>query len=323
MTIIGRQRRKSSRVPSSSLRCLVAAVLAPVLASCAPPVGKARGPGVAGREIPIELRGGVVTVPVKVGPERVLRIVLDTGMGFDGVLLYEPLPESTFPGPVYEVKIPGAGAGEPARGLMAESASFSAGPVRFSGQRMVWLVDSLMSGFQSDGVMGYSLFGHWIVELDYDRKMMTLHEPGAFRPDSSWTVVPTELRENNIPWVKLRASIGGEEPIELDCYIDLAANDEIVFLVRDDAKFRMPDGLEPAYLGRGLSGDVHGWKGRAALVELDTFRLRDVPIAFAPAAMGTKQSGADASIGGRLLSRFNTIYDYAGGRLYVRPRKLH
>lgn len=306
---------------SAGLRCLVTVAVAAELISCAPRVGKRRGRGAAGREIPVELRGGVVMVPVKVGPSRVLRIVLDTGMGFDGVLLYEALPASTFPGPLIEVRIPGAGAGEPARGLMAESASFSAGPVQFTSHRVVWLTDSLMAGFSGDGVMGYSLFGHWIVEIDYDRKMMILHEPGAFKPDSSWTVVPMTLRKNSTPWVKLRASISGEAPQELDGYLDLAVNDEVVFLVRDDAEFKVPKGLEPVYIGRGLSGDVYGSKGRAALIELDTFQFRDVPVAFASDEVRGKQPGADVVIGGKLLRRFNTVYDYAGGRLYLRPRQ--
>jgi hypothetical protein len=319
---VTRKRRwESSRVSSARLRCLAAAALAAALVWCAPQTSAARGPGATVREIPIETQGGVVMVPVKVGPSRVLRIVLDTGMGFDGVLLYEALPESTFRGLVYEVKIPGAGAGEPARGLMSESASFSAGPVQFKRQRVVWLTDTLMHGFPSDGVMGYSLFGHWTVEIDYDRKMLVLHEPGAFRPDSTWTALPMVLHKNSTPWVKLRASLAGEEPQELDCYLDLADDLEIVFLVRDDAKFRVPDGLESAYLGRGLSGDVHGSKGRAALVELDTFRFKDVPVAFAPDSVRSKQPGADAVIGGGLLGRFNTVYDYAAGWLYLRPRR--
>jgi len=259
-----------------------------------------------------------VLVPVKVGQSRILRLVLDTGM-FDGVLLWEPVPESTFPGPIYEVRIPGAGTGEPARGRMTGSGSFRVGPVEFKGQRVVWLVDSLMSGFPSDGVIGNSLFGPWVVELDYDRKVMRLHEPG-FKPDSSWSVLPMVVHKANTPWVKLRASVSGEEPQELDCYIDLADNDQFIFLVRDNAKFTAPDSVEPAYLGRGLSGDIYGSKGRAALVELDTYRLRDLAVTFAPDSARSKQPGADAVIGGGLLARFNTIFDYAGGRLYIKRR---
>jgi hypothetical protein len=298
---------------------LPALALVPALVACAPRQ-RSGDPAAASREIPIELRGGVVLVPVKVGPSRVLRIVLDTGMGFDGVLLYEPLPESTFPGPVYEVKIPGAGTGEPASGRMTETGAFSAGPVQFTNQRVVWLTDSLMAGFPSDGVMGYSLFGHWQVEIDYDRLVIVLHEPGSFRADSSWTTLPMELHKNSMPWVKLRTSIDGADSLELDCYLDLAANDEVVFLVRDDAKFKLPEGLEEHYLGRGLSGDVHGWRGMAKWVELGPFRFADVTVAYAPDEARSKQPGADAVVCGSLLARLNTVYDYAGGRMYVRAR---
>lgn len=290
------------------------------LVACAPQRAAEPGAGAPAREIPFELRGGVVLLPVRVGRSRVLRVVLDTGMGFDGVILYGPLPESAVAGPKVEVRIPGAGTGEPARGMMAESADFRVGPVGFTGQRLVWLTDSTMSGFPSDGVMGYSLFGHWQVEFDYDRQALVLHEPGRFRPDSTWTALPLELRGNNVPWVKLRALVAAGEPVELDCYLDLAADEEVEFLVRDGAKLRMPDGLEPAYLGRGLSGDVRGWRGRAAWVELDTFRFSDLAVAFAPAEARSRQPGADAVIGGRLLGRLNAVYDYAGGRLYLRPR---
>jgi hypothetical protein len=272
----------------------------------------------ATREIPFEMRGGTVMVPVKVGQSRVLRLVLDTGM-YDGVLLYEPIPESTFPGPVYEVRIPGAGDGEPARGRMSDSGAFQAGPVEFRNQRVIWLVDSLMSGFGGDGVIGTSLLGHWVVELDYDRKVMKLHEPG-FRPDPSWTMLPMVVHKVNTPWVKTLVSISGEEPQELDSYIDLADNAEFILLVSDSAKFKVQEDAEPVYLGRGLSGDVYGSKGRAALVQLDTYRLKDLTVGFAPDRVRSKQPGADAVIGGSLLARFNTIYDYAGGRLYIKRR---
>jgi len=296
-------------------------LLAVALFSCAPPRSAGRVATGTVREIPFELRHGKVAVPVRVDSSRVRWLLLDTGMGFDGVLLYEAIPDSGFLARAISVRIPGAGTGEPARGLMAESASFRVGPVAFAGQRLVCLTDSLMSGFPSDGVLGYTLFGHWVVELDYDRMTITLHEPGGFKPDSTWTRLPLTLHKNSMPWVKLRASIGGEEAVELDCYLDLPEFETIVFLVRDNAKFKLPDGLAPSYLGRGLSGDISGWKGRVAEIALDTFRFENVAASFAPDEARSKQEGADAVIGGGLLNRFNTVYDYANGRLYIRPNK--
>ena len=291
-----------------------------MLASCAPTTGAQRPAAAVAREIPFESHGGTVLVPMQVGHSRVLHLILDTGMSFDGILLYEPPPESSVAGPKYEVRIPGAGTGEPARGMMAKSASFRSGPVEFAGQPIVWLVDGKMSGFSSDGVMGWSLFGHWQVEIDYDRKKIVLHEPGSFRPDSSWTALPMTLHKNNMPWVKLAARIGGEESLDLDSYLDLADDQEAVLLVRDSAKFKLPVGLEPVYLGRGLSGDVNGWKGRAAWLRLGPYRFDDVEVAYAPDDARSKQPGADAAICGGLLGRLNEVYDYAGSVLYIRPR---
>ena len=306
--------------PYTSALVLAALTLvwSPVACGSRPAKRRARA---ATREIPFEMRGGTVMVAVKVGQSRILRLVLDTGM-FDGVLLYEPIPESTFLGPVYEVRIPGAGDGQPARGRMSDSGAFLAGPVEFRNQRVIWLVDSLMSGFGGDGVIGNSLFGHWVVELDYDRKVMRLHEPG-FRPDSTWTTLPMVVHRANTPWVKTRVSVSGEEPQELNSYIDLTDNAEFILLVSDSAKFKVPEDVEPVYLGRGISGDVHGSKGRAALVQLDTYRLNGIEVGFAADRVRSKQPGADAEIGGSLLAWFNTVYDYAGGRLYLRPRQPH
>jgi hypothetical protein len=170
--------------------------------------------------------------------------------------------------------------------------------------------------------MGWSLFGHWQVEIDYDRKKIVLHEPGSFRPDSSWTALPMELHKNNMPWVKLGASIGGSDSLDLDAYLDLADDQSVVLLVRDSAKFKMPAGLAPSYLGRGLSGDVSGWNGRVAWVRLGPHRFDDIEVAYAPDAARSKQPGADAVICGGLLGRLNEVYDYAGRKLYVRPRAV-
>jgi hypothetical protein len=298
-----------------------AVIAALVLTGCAPRNGsRPAAPEPGALEIPFKLRNNAVILPVRVGESRELRVTLDTGMGFDGVLLYEPVDDSGFRARADSVLVPGAGAGAPARGLMLDSASFRVGEVELTNQRLVCLTDGRMAGFASDGVLGHSLLGHWAVELDYDRMTLTLHDPDSIEPGPGWTLVPVEVRENRLPWLKLRASVDGREESELDCYIDLAAGEALEMLVGKDRKVGLPEGLEEDYLGRGLSGDIHGWRGRMAWVELDTFRFEDVDAAYAPADVRSKQRGADAVIGNGLLSRFNTIIDLAGQRLWLKRR---
>jgi hypothetical protein len=198
--------------------------------------------------------------------------------------------------------------------------SFRIGDVVLSPQRVIILQGQTMSGFASDGVCGQSLFGSRIVELDYDQMTMILHERGPFTPDSSWTALPLTFRANWIPWIDVALSVAGTDSVMLSCYVDLASSETIEILMRDDMKVELPEGTEEVYLGRGLSGDIHGKRGKVAWAQIGPHRVADLTMAAAPAEVRSKQPGADAVVGNGLLHRFNCVFDYGAGRLYLRPR---
>jgi len=201
-----------------------------------------------------------------------------------------------------------------------DSASFGVGGEVFTGQRLIALEDSPLRNVPSDGVCGYSLFSRYVVELDYDRMELVLHPPGSFPPDSGWAPVPLTFRENRIPWLELEARVrADDDSLALACYVDLASSETVEFLTRDGMRFRPPDSLTGVLLGRGLSGDIHGSRGRIAWVRLGPFRAENLEAAFTPAAVRSRQPGADAVVGNGLLSRYRCAFDYAAGRLYLRP----
>ena len=86
-------------------------------------------------------------------------------------------------------------------------------------------------------------------------------------------------------------------------------------------KVPLPDKLEDAYLGRGLSGDIYGQKGKIHSLKLGSFYLEDVETGFAPAEIRSKQKNADGILGNNALRRFNVIFDYERARLYIKPNK--
>jgi len=276
-----------------------------------------------GRRIPFTLRAGKVILPVTVGDSRVLQIILDTGMSFEGLLLYNSaLIDSIALTNVVRANVGGAGAGPAQTAVMADSISFRAGDIEFVDQRIVLLEGDAMKGFPSDGVCGYSLFGPYAVELDYDRMAVLLHAPGEFSPDSSWAVLSLTLKTNTIPWTEVAVSIGGADSASISCYIDLASSETVEFLTRDGMKFELPADLEDVYLGRGLSGDIYGKRGTVAWLRLGPYRVDDVTAAFTPAEVRSKQPGADAVLGNGLLRRFHCVFDYRAGRLYLKPHSV-
>jgi len=191
--------------------------------------------------------------------------------------------------------------------------------MEFSGQRVVVLQNDHYKGFPNDGVLGYSIFGHFAVEIDYDQSLLTLHEPGTFRADPSWTEVPIFFRDNNIPWMNVRIQVENEEPVAVSCYIDYASSEAVELLLKPGQKFTLPRALEEEYLGRGLSGDITGKRGRVAKVCFGPYEIKNVQATFAAAEVRSKQRDADGVIANNLLRRFNLIFDYTGKKLYLKP----
>ena len=271
-------------------------------------------------QIPFKLSRGRVVLQARVGRAKSLRIILDTGMHTDGLLIYR----KSLTGMIgledpLEIQVGGAGAGEAPRAIMSDSVSFSIGDVTFEDQRVIVLQDEAMERFPGDGITGYSLFGSYVVEIDYDDSVITLHDPFRFEPPHGMRWIPITFRGNMIPWIEAAVDVRGEGEIPVSLYIDLASREAIELLIRDDMKFELPDSLREHYLGRGLSGDIWGHKGNIRLLELGPYSLRNVTAAFAPAHIRSKQPGADGVLANDALRRFNIIFDYHAGRLYLRP----
>jgi hypothetical protein len=268
--------------------------------------------------IPFKLQRNRVILPVRVNDSPELKIVLDTGMPLEGLLLYDKqLMDRIAMENAIEVKVPGAGSGSPSTAIMADSASFFVGQKEFTNQRVIILQSETMAGLPNDGVTGYSLFGRYTVEIDYDRMLILAHDPIKFEPNQDKEWIPMILRENLIPWIEVTVDMKGEKEIPLSVYIDLASGEALELLIKEGMKFELPEDLEGTHLGTGLSGDVYGYKATVESFMLGSFRLKDMVTAFAPAQVRSKQKGADGVIGNGLLSRFNVIFDYDKERLYL------
>jgi hypothetical protein len=229
---------------------------------------------------------------------------------------------SRFPNLV-RAQIAGAGQGSASGALHDPTAGFSIGSLRFDAHPVTILTTDAFKGFPTDGVIGYSLLGHYAVELDHDLGVMRLYEPATFAAGSEWASVDTYFKGNQVPWVDFRVSTAGEPAVRLAAYVDCASGEALELLDREVDAFRAPATTGERLLGRGLSGDIYGKDGRLARVEIGPFTLEDVAATVTPAAVRSKQEGADAVIGNNVLRRFDLIWDYAHAKLHLRPNRDH
>jgi hypothetical protein len=276
--------------------------------------------GYANETIHIEVLHNRSMVNLKIGELIIPDILLDTGFAFDGVMIYNPDYNDSINFPqAMEVKIPGAGSGEPAKAIIVDSAEFMLGNLKLTNQKLIILTDDTFKGFPSNGIIGYSIFGHYMTEFNYENNTMMLHDFGTVQIDSSWISIPIYFKHNKIPWIDVSVVINQEDPILLSTYIDFAARDVIELLEREQMKFNLPAEMKDEYLGRGLSGDIYGKSGRITKLIIGPYELTDVTASIAPAQVRSKQKDADAIIGSGSLRRFNLIFDYTNQQLYLKP----
>ncbi len=271
--------------------------------------------------VPIKNLRDKTFVSVRVGNKTVPDILLDTGFDFDGIILYNPAyRDSLVLSGADSVSLGGAGSGKNQNALMIDSASLFLGNHELVNQRIIVLLSDIYKGFPSNGIIGYSLFGHYTVEIDYDKNILVLHDGDTFKPDPRFIRIPVYFKDSRmIPWIDVSVVIDHEEPVNISAYIDLADRDPMVLLERHTMKFALPETTENKYLGTGLSGDIYGGTGKISGLILGAYQLKDVRVSVAPAEIRSKQKDADAVIGCGALNRFNLIFDYKNKCLYLKP----
>jgi hypothetical protein len=273
-------------------------------------------------QVQIKIERKRVIIPTSINGSRKLNLIFDSGMGFDGVYLFHKiLAEEIDTAGAIEVRVPGAGSGEASTAVMIENGRLTFGDVTVDSQRVIISNSPNTQGFDSDGVIGWNLLGHYAVEIDYDHEMILLHDPAEFQADTTWQHIPITLKKN-IPFLEGTVEVVDSESVPIILYIDLGSDEALELLIRPDQKFTLPDSLKSSYIGTGLSGDIHGQYGRSKRLRVAGCDLFDIPTAFVPAEMRSKQEGADGILGNDCIRRFNIIFDYAHERLYVKPNSI-
>ena len=261
-------------------------------------------------------------VDVKIGNIVIPDILLDTGLPFDGLIIYNPdYSDSLDLTHSIDVNIGGAGSGDDSGALMIDSTEFYLGNIKMENQRIIMIQSDIYKGFPSNGIIGYSIFGHYMTMLNYDNNTMTLFDSNKVINDTNWTEIPIYFKDNTIPWMNASVIIDKEQPVSLEVYIDFAAGDAVMLLEKPNMKFSLPKETNNVHIGRGLSGDIYGKTGIISKLIIGPFELNNVKASFASAEVRSKQDNADAILGNESLRRFNLIFDYANKKLLLKPNK--
>jgi hypothetical protein len=272
---------------------------------------------------PFEIQRNRVILPVSIKGSRPLDIILDTGMAWPGIYLFhKEIIDEIGVEAGFEARVPGAGGGEASTAIVVDSVRASMGEAEFPEQRVIISNSDLTQRFPTEGVIGGTVLNTYVFGIDFDSRMVHLYDTTGVTVDTSWYAADITLKKG-IPWIPAEITVAGGPSVPVLLYLDSAAGEALELLVRPEMAFALPESLKEEYLGTGLSGDVCGKVGSIDLLTIGPFRLFDVPTAFPPAEIRSRQEGADGVLGGMTLRRFNVIFDYSRNKMYLKPNKTY
>ncbi|MEM7299358.1 MAG: PDZ domain-containing protein, partial [Bacteroidota bacterium] len=229
---------------------------------------------------------------------------------------------------IQKVKVRGLGVGDPIDAIMAQNvAMMLPGGVVGKGINMLVLPEDMISysgmfGKPVYGIIGYEIFGQFVVEINYHQKYIKLHNPFSYKQKRKMKEIPIEIA-NYKPYMKATIVDFRGEAINQRWLLDTGASNAITLF---DEDLPVPDNSINAFLGRGLSGNVYGKLGRAPSFEFGEFVFQDVIAGYPDSAslnMLPKEVKWYGNIGSEILSRFTVVFNYHRGRMFVKKNPAY
>jgi PDZ domain/Aspartyl protease len=272
--------------------------------------------GAAAVEVPLEMHGGHLFLPVMINGQGPLRMLLDASAA--NVML--PGTAETL-GLKLEIATGGIIASDGKQeagmtrvdrlevgGIVLAKQIFTAVDIASSLQRTEGL-DNVA------GVLGYELFRRFPVRIDYQRLRATFYDPAQFKYTGNGQSVSFKLRdrmplvEGSIDGVQGLFAVDTGSGVALALLPSFVAGNNLVARLRATPQ---------VVTGAGIDARAH-----ALLARADVLRLGPVDIAKPVVTLSTDDTanGAASDLAGNLgfgiLRQFNITFDYQGSMLYL------
>lgn len=277
-------------------------------------------------QIPIEVVNNLVIIPVVLNGQLPLKFILDTGVRTT------ILTEKTFSDILkltYSRRflVAGPGGEKIVEAYVANNVSLDLPGVHGEGHAMLVLEKDYLElrnylGTDVQGVLGYELFSRFIVEVDYERKQLTLTSAEYYKPKKKYQMIPISIQDTK-PYVQVPVELNDSVSVNAKLLIDSGAGYGLVLDPSTNKLIKLPKKHVSSLIGRGLGGLITGQIGRIKSLDLGKYKIENVVANFPdPNSYIDTLKASDVfrngSIGGEILSRFTVVYNFPGEKIYFK-----
>ncbi|MBK7142952.1 MAG: aspartyl protease family protein [bacterium] len=272
--------------------------------------------------IPIELNGNHIFVPVTINGKAKKWFILDTGAEM-GVINKSVAEELNLP---MSGELEGRGGGEQSITVaLASDLTLEIPGVTISNQTLAAIAfDGLESKFgrHMDGILGSEIFHRFVVQIDYEKKLLHLYDPAKFVYDGTEPAIPIIL-ETNLPMINVTFQVAGCKKVSGKFLLDTGADAAIDISSPKVEADSLTQCASKTYAGNISYGVGGVSKQLAARTDILDFGGHAVPSLIGSLMQDKSGAGAskdrDGLIGGNLFKHFTITFDYTGRRLWLKP----
>src|SRR5262249_47502162 len=154
----------------------------------------------------------------------------------------------------------------------------------------VMALDRVLSGFEGhrvSGLVGNDITSRYVLEIDYEQRVLRWYDPGSFTYDGPGHVLPVDFLGHAFAHVRVQPF--GGAPVDATMLVDIGVRNAFMLFAPFVARNELmppPSRAVWATVGYGIGGEVRNHVGRLASCEVGGFTLAQPVATFATDTSG-------------------------------------
>jgi hypothetical protein len=277
--------------------------------------------------IDFKTSSNLIIIPVAINNSDTLNFILDTGVSYP-IITELPFVNKLSLNFLQPINIKGLGEGEQLTAYKSGNNVINLNGLVAYDQEIHMVINenfqiSQILGIPVHGMIGFNLFKDYVVKIDYEAHKITLIKPEYFTyKEKEKDIILPLIFEQNKPFVKTSIVTDKNQEVPVKLLVDTGASDALWLSTKSDDRISLPENNIETFLGRGLSGDLYGKKGRIGAIWVGPLVLYEPIVAFPNDELVDQLIGKNdrnGTLGAEILRRFYVTMDYPGKRLILRP----
>ncbi len=293
----------------------------------AQPLGFSISGGKSRVQIPIEIQNNLVIVPVILNGQVPLKFILDTGVRTTILTekTYSDILHLTY---TRKYLIAGPGGEKIIEAHITNNVTLDLPGVHGEGHTMLVLEKDYLElrnylGTEVHGILGYEVFSRFIVQINYEKRMLILQLPEFFKAPRKFQELPMVVQDTK-PYVYTEIEMNDSTRLKTKLLMDTGASHGLILEPESDSLIKVPPHHINSIIGRGLGGVITGQIGRIKSLEIGKYKINSVLANFPDlnsyndTLKTSRHVFRNGAIGGEILSRFDVIFNFPADKVYFK-----